>query len=118
MKIYKPMDLLIFLKLEVNMNKNVWPYSKFLWFNKAVRYQNQSMFVEKFCKTGIFDFFQLLKSDYKWYSYNEVASALDMTPNNMSFIRHIKLISAIPTALITTLNSNSHESFYASFDFK
>ena len=54
------------------------------------------MFVEEFCKAGIFDFFQLLKSDSKLYSYDEVASAFDMISNNKSFIKYIKLISAIP----------------------
>ena len=34
--------------------------SKYLWFNKAVKYRNQPMFVEEFCKAGIFDFFSCL----------------------------------------------------------
>ena len=82
--------------------------SKYLWFNKAVKYRNQPMFVEEFCKPGIFYFFQLLKSDFEFYSYDEVASAFHMTPNNTSFIEYIKLISAIPMAWTTTTNSNSH----------
>ena len=92
--------------------------SKYLWFNKAVKYRNQPMFVEEFCKTGIFDFFQLLKSDFELYSYDEVASAFHMTPNNTSFIEYIKLISAISMAWITTTNSNSHNPPCAFSDFK
>ena len=92
--------------------------SKYLWFNKAVKYRNQPMFVEEFCKAGIFDFFQLLKSDFELYSYDEVASAFHMTPNNTSFIEYIKLILAIPMAWITTTNSNSHNPPCAFSDFK
>ena len=76
------------------------------------------MFVEEFCKAGIFDFFQLLKSDFELYSYDEVASAFHMTPNNTSFIEYIKLISAIPMAWITTTNSNSHNPSCAFSDLK
>ena len=61
------------------------------------------MFVEEFCKAGIFDFFQLLKSDSKLYSYDEVASAFDMISNNKSFIKYIKLISAFPMVYILKL---------------
>ena len=92
--------------------------SKYLWFNKAVKYRNQPMFVEEFCKAGIFDFFQLLNSDFELYSYDEVASAFHMIPNNTSFIEYIKLISAIPMAWITTTNSNSHNPSCAFSDFK
>ena len=76
------------------------------------------MFVEEFCKAGIFDFFQLLKSDFELYSCDEVASAFHTTPNNTSFIEYIKLISAIPMAWITTTNSNSHNPSCAFSDFK
>ena len=92
--------------------------SKYLWFNKAVKYRNQPMLVEEFCKAGIFDFFQLLNSDYELYSYNEVASAFHMIPTNISFIKYIKLISAIPMAWITTTNSNSHKPSYVFSEFK
>ena len=34
--------------------------SKYLWFNKAVKYQGQSMFVEEFCKLGFLIFFSCL----------------------------------------------------------
>ena len=97
---------------------NVDNDSKYLWFNKTVKYRNQPMFVEEFCKAGIFDFFQLLNSDYELYSYDEVASAFHMIPNYTSFIKYIKLISAVPMAWITTSNSYSHNPFYAFSDFK
>ena len=92
--------------------------SKYLWFNKAVKYRNQPMFVEEFCKAGIFDFFQLLNSDFELYSYDKVASAFHMIPTNTSFIKYIKFISAIPMAWITTTNSNSHEPSCTFSDFK
>ena len=47
-----------------------------------------------------------------------MASAFDMIPNNTSLIKYIKLISAIPMAWITTINSNSHEPSHAFSDFK
>ena len=62
--------------------------------------------------------FQLLNSDYEIYSYNEVASAFHMNPNNTSFVKYIKLISAISMAWITTTNSNLYEPSYAFSDFK
>ena len=70
------------------------------------------MFVEEFCKAGIFDFFLLFKSDYELYLYDEVASAFHMIPNNTNFIKYIKLISAIPMAWITTIDSNSHKTLF------
>ena len=76
------------------------------------------MFVEAFCKAGISDFFQLLNSDCELYLCDEVASAFHMIPNNMSFIKYIKLISAIPMTWIITTNSNSHELSYAFSGFK
>ena len=39
---------------------NVDNDSKYLWFNTAVEYRNQLMFVEEFCKAGIFNFFSYL----------------------------------------------------------
>ena len=59
------------------------------------------MFVEEFCKAGIFDFFQLINSRYELYSYGEVALAFHTIPNNTSFIKYIKLILDIPMACIT-----------------
>ena len=97
---------------------NIDDDSKYLWFNKAVKYRNQPMVVEEFCKAGIFYFFQLLNSDFELYSYDEVASAFHMIPNKTSFIEYIKLISAIPMAWITTANSNSHNPSWAFSDFK
>ena len=75
------------------------------------------MFVEEFCKAGIFNFIQLLNSDHEVYSCNEVASAFHMIPIITSFIKYIKLISAIPIVWITTINSNFREPSYAFSDF-
>ena len=44
------------LKHFTNIDNNF----KYLWFNKAVEYRNQPMFVKEFCKAGFFDIFQLL----------------------------------------------------------
>ena len=52
--------------------KNIDNDSKYLWFNKAVKYRNQPIFVEEFSKATIFDFFQLLYSDFELYSYDKV----------------------------------------------
>ena len=41
-----------------------------------------------------------------------------MIPNNTSFIKYIKLNSAIPVAWIATINRNSYAPFYAVSDFK
>ena len=76
------------------------------------------MFVEEFCKIGIFDFFQQLKLDYELYSYDKEGSAFHMTRNNTSFIKYVKIISAIPMAWITPLNINFHKHSYAYSDFK
>ena len=52
---------------------NVGNDSKYLWFNKAVKYQNPPMFVEEFCKVGVFDFCSCLirtmnyAHTMKWY---------------------------------------------------
>ena len=97
---------------------NVDNDSKYLWLNNALKHRNKPMFVKKFCKAGIFDFFQLLYSDCELYSCNKVASAFHMIPNNTSFIKYIKLILAIPMAWITTININSQEPSYVFSDFK
>ena len=44
------------LKQFFNVDNN----SKYLWFNKAVKYRNQLTFVKEFCKLGIFDSFSCL----------------------------------------------------------
>ena len=76
------------------------------------------MFIEEFCKAGIFNFFQLLKSDYEIYLYDKVTSAFHMIPNNTSFIKYIKFVSAILMTWSTTINSNSHEPSFAFSGFK
>ena len=47
-----------------------------------------------------------------------MASAFHMIPNNASFIKYIKLVSAIPMAYIITINSNYHKPSYVFSDFK
>ena len=52
-----------FLRFTLTILRTLKPFtdvdndSKCLWFNIAVKYRNQLMFVEEFCKAGIFNFF-------------------------------------------------------------
>ena len=48
------------LLLPSEQSTNAENDSKFLWFNKAVKQQNQPMFVGRFCTAGILDFFSCL----------------------------------------------------------
>ena len=65
--------------------------------NKAVKYQNKPILIEEFLKVGIFHFKQLTDSNGEIISYDDLALLNGMNPNNYSFIKHVKLISAIPT---------------------
>ena len=47
-----------------------------------------------------------------------MASDFHIIPNNTSFIKYIKLISAIPMTSITTSNCNFHKPSYSISDFK
>ena len=87
--------------------------NKFLWLNKAVKYQNKPMLIEEFLKVGIFHFKQLTDSDGEIITYDDLALLNGMHPNNYSFIKHVKLISAIPTHWIGEA-STSGELFWVS----
>ena len=69
---------------------------KFLWLNKSVNYQSKPIFNDEFFKAGLYDFYQLVKTNGDLFSCNEMAKKFKMTPNNRFFIKYIKLISAIP----------------------
>ena len=97
---------------QVLFDKNDYSDQKFLWFNRAIKYQNKSMFIEEFYKAGIFDFDQLLKSVDQLYTYDEIATLFNLTPNNKSFITYIKLMSAIPQTWMTTnVNARRNDTF-------
>ena len=71
--------------------------NKFLRLNKAVKYQNKPMLIKEFLKVGIFHFKQLTDSDGEIISYDDLALLNGMHPNNYRYIKHVKLISVIPT---------------------
>ena len=60
--------------------------NKFLWLNKAVKYQNKPMLIKEFLKIGIFHFKQLTDSDGEIISYDDLALLNGAHPNNYSFI--------------------------------
>ena len=70
--------------------------NKFLWFSKVVKYQNKPTFNDEFFSAGIHDFYQLVKTNGDLFSYDEIAINFRINPNNHSFIKYIKLISALP----------------------
>ena len=82
------------LKTVVNVSE-ILLSNKFLWLNKTVKYQNKPMLIEEFFNPGIFDFQQLLDSDGNIKSYGDLSIDFGLTPNNYSFTKHVKLISAI-----------------------
>ena len=81
------------LKSVINASE-IPPGSKFLWSNKNVKYQNKPLFIEEFFNAGIFDFEQLLDSDGNKKSYDTLSADFGLTPNNYSFIKHVKMTSA------------------------
>ena len=70
--------------------------NKLLWLNKGVKYQNKPIFNDEFFNADIYDFYQLVKTNGDLFSYDEIAINFRMNPNNHSFIKYIKLISALP----------------------
>ena len=71
-------------------------HNKFLKLNKTVKYQNKPMLIEEFFNAGIFDFQQLLDSDGNIKSYEDLLIDFELTPNNYSLIKQVKLILAVP----------------------
>ena len=95
------------LKSVVNASE-IPPGNKFLWFNKNVKYQNKLLFIEEFFNAGIFDFEQLPDFDGNMKSYHTLSADFGLTPNNYSFIKHVKMTSAIPLAWQDEAQSNQH----------
>ena len=96
------------LKSVVNASKIPSPGNKFLWLNKNLKYQNKPVFIEEFFNAGIFDFEQLLDSDGNIKSYDTLSADFGLTLNNCSFIKHVKMTSAIPLAWQHETLSNQH----------
>ena len=95
------------LKSVVNASE-IPPGNKFLWLNKNVKYQNKPLFIEEFFNTCIFNFEQLLDSDGNMKSYDTLSADFGLAPNNYSFIKHVKMTSAIRLAWQDETQSNQH----------
>ena len=52
--------------------------------------------MKNFFEVGIYDLYQLKKTNNKLFSYDEIAITFCMTPNNQSLVKYLKLISALP----------------------
>ena len=84
------------LKCILNKSENIIPGAKFLWLNKFVKYRNKLVFYEEFFEAGIYALYQLKKPNNELFTFDEIAIFFGMTPNNQSFVKYIKLISALP----------------------
>ena len=84
------------LKCILDISENIIPGTKFLWLNKFVKYRNKPVSYEEFFEAGIFDLYQLKKPNNELFLYDEIAIIFGMTPNDQSFVKYIKLISALP----------------------
>ena len=104
------------LKCILDISENIIPGTKFLWLNKFVKYRNKPVFYEEFFEAGIYDFYQLKKTNKELFSYDEIAIIFGMTPNNQSFIKYIKLISALPLEWIN--NDYPANGLYKFIEFK
>ena len=79
------------LKIVVNVSE-IPSGNNFFWLNKTVKYQNKPMLMKEFFNAKIFDFQQLLDLDGNVKSYDDLSIDFGLTPNNCSFIKHVKLI--------------------------
>jgi len=68
----------------------------FLRFNNHLKYKGKPLYNKEFSDAGIIDAEQLVDSNGNFLSYDYIASAYKLTPNNESFIEYIKLMSAVP----------------------
>ena len=84
------------LKCILDISENIIPGTKFLWLNKFVKYRNKPAFYEECFEAGIYDLYQLKKTNNELFSYDEIGIMFNMSPNNQSFVKYIKLISALP----------------------
>ena len=60
-----------------------------------MKYRKEPVFYEECFDAGIYDFYQLKKTNKELLSYDEIAIIFGMTPNNQSSVRYIKLISVL-----------------------
>ena len=104
------------MKCIIDISENIIPGTKFLWLNKVVKYRNKPVFYEEFFEAGICDLYQLKKTNNELFSYHEIAIIFGMTPNNQSFVKYIKLISALP--LEWTNNEHPANGLHKFIEFK
>ena len=83
------------LKCIIDILENIIPGTKFLCLNKIVKYRNKTVFYEEIFKAGIYDLYRLKRPNNELFSYDEITIIFGMTPNNQSFVKYIKLISAL-----------------------
>ena len=55
------------LKCILDISENINPGTKFLWFNKFVKYRNKPVFYEEFFEAGIYDLYQLKKQTMNYF---------------------------------------------------
>ena len=84
------------MKCILDTSENIIPETKFLWLNKFVKYSNKPVFYEEFFEAGVYDLFQLKNTKNELFLCDKIGIIFDMTPNNQSFVKYIKLISALP----------------------
>ena len=104
------------LKCILDISENISPGTKFLWLNKFVKYRNKPAFYEDLFEAGIYDLHQLKKPNNELFLYDEIAIIFSMTPNNQSFVKYIKLISALPLEWIN--NDYPANGLYKFIEFK
>ena len=81
-----------------------------------MKYQNKLVFYEEFFEAEIYDLYQLKKPNNELFSNDEIAIIFDMTPNNQSLVKCIKLISALPLEWIN--NDYPENGLYKFIEFK
>ena len=74
-------------------NANITNNSTFLWLNKNIKYHREPFYIHMFSQAGILDAKQLINNRGVFKQYDE----LNLPTDNQTFIRYIKLISAIPS---------------------
>ena len=104
------------LKCILDISKNIIPGTKFLWLNKFVNHRNKPVFYEEFFEAGIHDLYQLKKPTNELFSYDKIAIIFGMTSNNQSFVKCIKLISALPLKWIN--NNHLANGLHKCIEFK
>lgn len=83
-------------KLFAKMAKLPQNVSRQIWLNKEIRYRTQSFYIKPLVKAGILTHSDLINETGQYFTYDELASKFNFTPNNLEFIEFIKLISAVP----------------------